>query len=105
MTFHSTTTTTAASSNTLPAAASSMTLANYRFPSHRLRRQQLDPDRIPLVLVACGSFSPITFLHLRMFEMANDYARMNTNFEVVGGYLSPVSDAYKKAGLAQSHHR
>ncbi|KAI1436207.1 nicotinamide mononucleotide adenylyl transferase [Xylaria sp. CBS 124048] len=86
-------------------AASNMTLANYRFPSHRLRRQQQDPSRIPLVLVACGSFSPITFLHLRMFEMANDYARMNTNFEVVGGYLSPVSDAYKKAGLAPSHHR
>lgn len=40
-----------------------------------------------------------------MFEMANDYARMNTNFEVVGGYLSPVSDAYKKAGLAPSNHR
>ncbi|KAI2636721.1 nicotinamide mononucleotide adenylyltransferase [Xylaria nigripes] len=88
-----------------PNAASNMTLANYRFPSHRLRRQQQDPNRIPLVLVACGSFSPITFLHLRMFEMANDYCRMNTNFEVIGGYLSPVSDAYKKAGLAPSHHR
>ncbi|KAI3321219.1 nicotinamide mononucleotide adenylyltransferase [Xylariaceae sp. AK1471] len=82
-----------------------MTLENYRFPSHRLPRQQQDPDRVPLVLVACGSFSPITFLHLRMFEMANDYARMNTNFEVIGGYLSPVSDAYKKAGLAPSIHR
>ncbi|RYC62325.1 hypothetical protein CHU98_g3887 [Xylaria longipes] len=88
-----------------PNAASSMTLANYQFPSRRLRQQQQEPDRIPLVLVACGSFSPITFLHLRMFEMANDYARMNTNFEVVGGYLSPVSDAYKKAGLAPSNHR
>ena len=40
-----------------------------------------------------------------MFEMANDYARINTQFEVVGGYLSPVSDAYKKAGLAPSIHR
>ncbi|KAI1826709.1 nicotinamide mononucleotide adenylyl transferase [Xylaria intraflava] len=89
----------------LPNAASHMTLASYSFPSHRLRRQQQDPNRVPLVLVACGSFSPITFLHLRMFEMANDYARMNTNFEVVGGYLSPVSDAYKKAGLAPSNHR
>jgi nicotinamide mononucleotide adenylyltransferase len=83
-----------------------MTLDNYRFPSHRLReQQQQESDRIPLVLVACGSFSPITFLHLRMFEMANDYARMNTNFEVVGGYLSPVSDAYRKAGLAPSTQR
>ena len=29
-------------------------------------------DRIPVVLVACGSFSPITFLHLRIMEMAKD---------------------------------
>lgn len=26
-------------------------------------------------------------------------------FDVVGGYLSPVGDAYKKKGLAQAHHR
>ncbi|KAI0899180.1 Nucleotidylyl transferase [Annulohypoxylon nitens] len=89
----------------VPLAASAMTLENYAFPAHRLLRQQTDPERIPLVLVACGSFSPITYLHLRMFEMANDYARINTQYEVVGGYLSPVSDAYKKAGLAESRHR
>ncbi|KAI0839832.1 Nucleotidylyl transferase [Hypoxylon sp. FL0890] len=88
-----------------PLAASAMTLETYRFPAHRLQRQQRDPDRTPLVLVACGSFSPITYLHLRMFEMANDYARINTSYEVVGGYLSPVSDAYKKAGLAEARHR
>ncbi|OTA77064.1 hypothetical protein M434DRAFT_87779 [Hypoxylon sp. CO27-5] len=88
-----------------PLAASAMTLENYRFPAHRLQRQQRDPERTPLVLVACGSFSPITYLHLRMFEMANDYARINTSYEVVGGYLSPVSDAYKKAGLAEARHR
>ncbi|XXG95944.1 Nicotinamide/nicotinic acid mononucleotide adenylyltransferase 1 [Hypoxylon texense] len=88
-----------------PQSASTMTLENYRFPAHRLQRQQTDPDRIPLVLVACGSFSPITYLHLRMFEMANDYSRINTRYEVVGGYLSPVSDAYKKAGLAEARHR
>ncbi|KAF3061736.1 Nicotinamide-nucleotide adenylyltransferase 1 [Daldinia childiae] len=88
-----------------PQAASTMTLENYRFPAHRLLRQQRTPDRTPLVLVACGSFSPITYLHLRMFEMANDYARINTQYEVVGGYLSPVSDAYKKAGLAEAQHR
>ncbi|KAI1211335.1 Nucleotidylyl transferase [Annulohypoxylon truncatum] len=84
-----------------PQAASAMTLENYTFPAHRLLRRQTDPERTPLVLVACGSFSPITYLHLRMFEMANDYARINTQYEVVGGYLSPVSDAYKKAGLAE----
>jgi len=40
-----------------------------------------------------------------MFEMARDYARFETNYEILGGYFSPVSDAYKKAGLASSFHR
>lgn len=77
----------------------------YQFPTQKLRRRQTQPGKMPLVLVACGSFSPITFLHLRMFAMAADYVRMNTDFEVVGGYLSPVSDAYKKVGLAPASHR
>ncbi|KAH0542391.1 hypothetical protein FGG08_003236 [Glutinoglossum americanum] len=55
--------------------------------------------------MTCGSFSPITYLHLRMFELAADFAKLNTEFEVIGGYLSPVSDAYKKAGLANATHR
>lgn len=33
----------------------------YEFPTYRLRQRQL-PDRIPLVLVVCGSFSPITIM-------------------------------------------
>ncbi|KAL2260204.1 hypothetical protein VTK26DRAFT_5866 [Humicola hyalothermophila] len=77
----------------------------YRFPTHKLKRRQQHADKTPLVLVACGSFSPITFLHLRMFEMASDFVRFNTDFEVCAGYLSPVSDAYKKVGLAPGHHR
>jgi nicotinamide mononucleotide adenylyltransferase len=41
-----------------------------------------------------------------MFEMASDYVRHNLpEFEVVAGYLSPVSDAYGKVGLAPCHHR
>lgn len=40
-----------------------------------------------------------------MFEMASDYARFNTKYEIVGGFLSPVSDAYKKPGLAPAKHR
>ncbi|KAK0641049.1 hypothetical protein B0T16DRAFT_334567 [Cercophora newfieldiana] len=81
------------------------TLAPYSFPHHKLKRRQTQAGKTPLVLVACGSFSPITFLHLRMFEMASDFVRFNTNFEVCAGYLSPVSDAYKKVGLAAGHHR
>ncbi|KAI0827642.1 Nucleotidylyl transferase [Trametes gibbosa] len=78
---------------------------NYQFPAHRLARVLRNPDKQPLVLVACGSFSPVTYLHLRMFEMAKDYVRQNTDLEIVGGYLSPVSDQYKKPGLLSAQHR
>ncbi|KAH6640450.1 hypothetical protein F5144DRAFT_544637 [Chaetomium tenue] len=79
--------------------------APYTFPTQKLKRQMTQPGKTPLVLVACGSFSPITYLHLRMFEMAGDFVRFNTDFEVCAGYLSPVSDAYKKVGLAPGSHR
>ena len=77
----------------------------YTFPTERLKRTLNDSSRTPLVLIACGSFSPLTFLHLRMFEMAADFARFNSNFEVCGAYLSAVGDAYKKNGLAKAEHR
>jgi Cytidylyltransferase-like len=77
----------------------------YNFPNYRLKKKMDDASKTPLLLVACGSFSPITFLHLRMFVMAADYVKFSTDFEIVGGYLSPVSDAYKKAGLASAEHR
>lgn len=49
---------------------SAMTLDNYSFPTHRLRRQQMDSNRTPLVLVACGSFSPISMSYLPLsFEL------------------------------------
>ncbi|CAN6641262.1 nicotinamide/nicotinic acid mononucleotide adenylyltransferase 2 [Trichomonascus vanleenenianus] len=80
-------------------------LDSYEFPSHRLQPSLCDDAKSPLVLVACGSFSPITYLHLRMFEMAMDQIREHTRFEVIGGYYSPVSDNYKKPGLAPAHHR
>ncbi|THC97487.1 hypothetical protein EYZ11_003021 [Aspergillus tanneri] len=78
---------------------------DYAFPELRLKQKMDDPEKTPLLLVACGSFSPITYLHLRMFEMAADYVKFSTEFEIVGGYLSPVSDAYRKAGLASAQHR
>jgi nicotinamide mononucleotide adenylyltransferase len=81
------------------------TLNDYYFPEHRLKPVMDDPSKTPLLLVACGSFSPITYLHLRMFEMVTDYIKFSSNFEIIGGYLSPVSDAYRKAGLASAEHR
>ncbi|EER23701.1 hypothetical protein D8B26_001833 [Coccidioides posadasii str. Silveira] len=80
-------------------------LSSYSFPDDRLKKVMDNPGKTPLLLVACGSFSPITYLHLRMFEMAADYVKFSTKFELIGGYLSPVSDAYRKAGLASARHR
>jgi nicotinamide mononucleotide adenylyltransferase len=82
-----------------------MTLETYTFPSQRLRKTLSNPNKQPLVLVSCGSFSPPTNLHLRMFEEAADYCEFETEFEVVGGFFSPVGDAYKKAGLASAQDR
>ena len=79
-------------------------MAQYTFPTDKLRTLS-DESKKPLVLVSCGSFSPITYLHLRMFEMCKDWVRSSTDYEIVGAYLSPVSDAYEKAGLASAEHR
>lgn len=79
--------------------------SDYGFPELRLKPKMDDPEKTPLLLVACGSFSPITYLHLRMFEMAADYVKFSTDFEMIGGVLSPVSDAYRKAGLANAEDR
>jgi nicotinamide mononucleotide adenylyltransferase len=62
-------------------------------------------SKIPLVIVACGSFSPPTYLHLRIFEMAKDQVIESGKYELLGGYYSPVSDYYKKEGLAKATHR
>ncbi|XP_077967832.1 nicotinamide/nicotinic acid mononucleotide adenylyltransferase 1-like [Styela clava] len=56
-------------------------------------------------LIACGSFNPITNMHLRMFEVAKDYIKYTLNAEVSVGLVSPVSDGYKKQGLEISSHR
>ncbi|UKZ93972.1 uncharacterized protein TrAFT101_008871 [Trichoderma asperellum] len=78
----------------------------YKFPLQNLKRRLTRPDKVPLVLVACGSFSPVTTLHLRMFELAEKYVRQSDpGFEIVGNYMSPCSDAYQKASLAPAHHR
>jgi len=80
-------------------------LSSYSFPKDRLKTYQNDASKRPVVLVACGSYSPVTTLHLQMFEIASRFIKRSTNFEVMGEYLSPVSDAYKKQGLASSTHR
>ncbi|XP_023642468.1 nicotinamide/nicotinic acid mononucleotide adenylyltransferase isoform X2 [Capsella rubella] len=57
-----------------------------------------------VVLVATGSFNPPTYMHLRMFELTRN-ALHSDGFHVLGGYMSPVNDAYKKKGLLSAEHR
>jgi nicotinamide mononucleotide adenylyltransferase len=40
-----------------------------------------------------------------MFEMGYDYIGESEMYEIIGGYFSPVSDAYAKPGLAPWLHR
>ncbi|KAI9333898.1 hypothetical protein BD770DRAFT_402659 [Pilaira anomala] len=78
---------------------------NYSFPRQLIPKTMKDDSKIPLVIVACGSYSPITYLHLRMFEMARDHFSERAGYELIAGYFSPVSDAYMKEGLAKASHR
>ncbi|KAK2521665.1 Nmnat1 [Columba guinea] len=65
-----------------------------------------DPEKkTEVVLLACGSFNPITNMHLRLFELARDYFHETGKYKVIKGIISPVGDAYKKKGLISAHHR
>lgn len=58
-----------------------------------------------VVLFACGSYNPITNMHLRMFELAKDYLQSTGEYIVIGGIISPVHNDYKKMGLIDAKHR
>ncbi|XP_077105763.1 nicotinamide/nicotinic acid mononucleotide adenylyltransferase 1 isoform X1 [Ranitomeya variabilis] len=62
-------------------------------------------ERMEVVLLATGSFNPITVMHLRLFELARDYLHGTGKYKVVKGVISPVSDGYKKRGLVEGSHR
>jgi len=86
-----------------PAAANQ----HYQFPLDKLARPKSvtnthNEDKsvtspTPLVLLACGAFSPITYLHLRLFEIVKDHFKTRPQYSVVGGYISP--------GLESAQHR
>ncbi|EFA82779.1 nicotinamide-nucleotide adenylyltransferase [Heterostelium album PN500] len=80
-----------------------LTPCKYQFLTNKLKKPT-DPSRQPVVLISCGSFNPVTFMHLRMFEICKDWCNDN-GMEVLGGYLSPVGDAYKKATLIPMKYR
>uniref|UniRef100_A0A670YIP5 Nicotinamide-nucleotide adenylyltransferase n=2 Tax=Pseudonaja textilis TaxID=8673 RepID=A0A670YIP5_PSETE len=61
--------------------------------------------RTEVILLACGSFNPITNMHLRLFELARDHLQETGKYKVVKGIISPVGDAYLKKGLISASHR
>lgn len=59
------------------------------------------------VLISCGSFNPITVMHLRMFELAKHQLKTKRNILVDRGVISPTNDSYAayKPSLSPAHHR
>jgi len=58
-----------------------------------------------VVFLGCGSFNPVTIMHLRLFHICRDILKFDLGCNVLGGYISPVSDGYKKDGLISGEHR
>lgn len=57
-----------------------------------------------VVLIACGSFSPPTIFHVKIFEEAKIHMEKN-GYSVLGGIISPVHQKYEKKTLAPQHDR
>nr|XP_043626968.1 nicotinamide/nicotinic acid mononucleotide adenylyltransferase-like isoform X2 [Erigeron canadensis] len=87
---------------------------DYALPLEKLSLEPIDEEdasshsnakgKMHVVLVSTGSFNPPTFMHLRLFELARD-ALDSKGFHVVGGYMSPVNDAYNKKANQSSFQR
>ena len=72
----------------------------------KLQQPSLNPPRPLVVLLACGSYSPVTSMHLLLFETAKNFLMYETAaLDVVGGLISPVHDNYGKPSLVPAHHR
>ncbi|XP_077899536.1 nicotinamide/nicotinic acid mononucleotide adenylyltransferase 3 isoform X4 [Ictidomys tridecemlineatus] len=56
-------------------------------------------SRIPVVLLACGSFNPITYMHLRLFEVARDHLHQTGTITASCSDLHP---RWKARTLARS---
>jgi len=77
-----------------------------QIPLNKLKPVCDDDDKPLVVLLGCGSYSPITNMHLRIFEQARNWLMYEKKkFDIVGGFLSPVHNAYGKAGLVPDFHR
>ena len=61
-------------------------------------------EKTEVVLLACGSFNPITNMHLRLFELAKANRNGTGKYKAIKCRISPVGDAHKN-GLISAHHR
>lgn len=60
----------------------------------------------PLVLVMCGSFSPVHKAHIGLYDAAiTALVKQLPQCRVLGGFFSPVSDHYGKEGLLSCTQR
>ena len=87
-----------------PAAGSLENKVPAELDRSKLRDVATVPEGLtPAVLVACGSYSPPTVLHTRIFETARDFfveSKDSLKIDIIGGFVSPVHEAYGKKGLA-----
>uniref|UniRef100_A0A0R3S5L5 Nicotinamide/nicotinic acid mononucleotide adenylyltransferase 3 n=1 Tax=Elaeophora elaphi TaxID=1147741 RepID=A0A0R3S5L5_9BILA len=58
-----------------------------------------------VALLSCGTFSPPTYMHLRMFERARDYLKKIHGWEVVEGIMSPIADSLGRPDMVPAKHR
>lgn len=79
----------------------------YKLKSGKLKKlSECEQNAKPVVLVMCGSFNPIHNAHISLFKAAKIALEKPENgFRVVGAFISPVADAYPKAGLVSFDKR
>lgn len=59
----------------------------------------------PLVLAICGSFNPAHSAHVKLYDTVKRVIDGKEGRTVLGGFLSPVADAYGKPGLRSAADR
>lgn len=83
-------------------------MESYQFDSSKLLPKASIPSgKHILVLVSCGSYNPIHSAHIAMLHAAREAVETQRGATIVvgGAYLSPVNDAYGKAGLLDFANR
>lgn len=88
-----------------------MPTGEYKFRGEKLRSLASCPELLradaapspappqPVVIAMCGSFNPMHKAHISLYSAAKAALVGTGNYVVLGGFVSPVGDAYGKAGL------